>query len=166
MAAVPVSLMHSAGGLPMLLPCSTMLTMNHVPMTTMATTMNYNYSFSNPSAEQQQQQPQFFNSCEQQQLQLATSPSSRSLSSASPPAMMNGGAATPTPPQELLPEEKNPEYLKELQAEKDSLEMAFGEAEAEAAKEAATVTGGPDDNKDQLLKTNHAIKLLEQGKRN
>merc|ERR1712029_828500 len=62
--------------------------------------------------------------------EAAMSPS-RSLSSASPPtSMMNGGgmppqSATPTPE-----EEKNPEYLKELQAEKDSLESAYAAAMA------------------------------------
>ena len=79
----------------------------------------------------------------------AASPS-RSLSSASPPAAgLNGGtasmmasAASPLP-------EDNPEYLKELQAEKDSLELV--------------VNNGTDTNADDT-KTNHALKLLEQGK--
>ena len=74
----------------------------------------------------------------------ASSPS-RSLSSASPPAVAAGQlCGTPTPPSEPLPEEKNPEYLKELQAERDSLEATVTTEDAE--------------------KTNHAMKLLEQGK--
>ena len=78
--------------------------------------------------------------------------------------MMNGAvppqSATPTPE-----EEKNPEYLKELQAEKDNLESAY------AAAMAAVTSGGSeataDNNSDSeaaASKTNHAIKLLEQGK--
>ena len=74
----------------------------------------------------------------------ASSPS-RSLSSASPPIQQPG---TPTPPNEPLPEEKNPEYLKELQAERDNLESA------------SMTPGVPEDES----KTGHAIKLLEQGK--
>ena len=67
--------------------------------------------------------------------------------------MMNGGipqAATPTPE-----EDKNPEYLKELQAEKDSLESAVVSSD-EVSDEAAAAN--------QQQRTNHAIKLLEQGK--
>ena len=73
----------------------------------------------------------------------ASSPS-RSLSSASPPAVGGQLCGTPTPPSEPLPEEKNPEYLKELQAERDSLEATVTTEDAE--------------------RTNHAMKLLEQGK--
>ena len=81
----------------------------------------------------------------------AASPS-RSLSSASPPAIHGGNPGTPTPPNEPLPEEKNPEYLKELQAERDSLE-------ASSVTNNANTTTEEEENK-----TNHAIKLLEQGK--
>ena len=82
----------------------------------------------------------------------AASPS-RSLSSASPPAMASGGnPGTPTPPNEPLPEEKNPEYLKELQAERDSLEAVL------------VTNNGNTTAEEEENKTNHAIKLLEQGK--
>ena len=82
----------------------------------------------------------------------AASPS-RSLSSASPPALTSGGnPGTPTPPNEPLPEEKNPEYLKELQAERDSLEAS------------SVTTNANTTTEEEENKTNHAIKLLEQGK--
>jgi hypothetical protein len=88
----------------------------------------------------------------------------RSLSSASPPtSMMNGGgippqSATPTPE-----EEKNPEYLKELQAEKDNLESAYAAAMAVVTSSEATADN-TSDSEAAASKTNHAIKLLEQGK--
>ena len=70
--------------------------------------------------------------------------------------MMNGmagllpaGSVTPTPE-----EEKNPEYLKELQAEKDNLESATAAEEANNSEADEAGAG----------KTSHAIKLLEQGK--
>ena len=62
----------------------------------------------------------------------------RSVNSASPPAQGCCGTPTPTSPQD---EEKMVEYLKELQAEKESLE---------ALQDGA--------------KTANAIKLIEQGK--
>ena len=75
--------------------------------------------------------------------------------------MMNGGvppqSATPTPE-----EEKNPEYLKELQAEKDSLESAYAALMASATSSEITAENNSDP--DSASKTNHAIKLLEQGK--
>ena len=74
--------------------------------------------------------------------------------------MMNGGvpprSATPTPE-----EEKNPEYLKELQAEKDSLESSYAAIMASATSE---ITAENNSDPDSVSKTNHAIKLLEQGK--
>ena len=75
--------------------------------------------------------------------------------------MMNGGvppqSATPTPE-----EEKNPEYLKELQAEKDSLESVYAALMASATSSEITAENNSDP--DSASKTNHAIKLLEQGK--
>ena len=80
----------------------------------------------------------------------AASPS-RSLSSASPPAAaMNGTASMLASAASPLPEE-NPEYLKELQAEKDSLELSVN------ANSESNLENGEN-------KTNHALKLLEQGK--
>ena len=84
--------------------------------------------------------------------------------------MMNGGSmppqsATPTPE-----EDKNPEYLKELQAEKDGLESAYAAAMASAtsggqqsSSEAAENSNS--DPESAASKTNHAIKLLEQGRK-
>ena len=90
----------------------------------------------------------------------------RSLSSASPPtSMMNGGgippqSATPTPE-----EEKNPEYLKELQAEKDGLESAYAAAMASATSgQQSSEAENSSDPDSAASKTNHAIKLLEQGR--
>ena len=76
---------------------------------------------------------------------------------------MNGGgvppqSATPTPE-----EEKNPEYLKELQAEKDNLESTFAAAMAVATSSEATAENNSEAEA-AASKTNHAIKLLEQGK--
>jgi len=95
--------------------------------------------------------------------EAAMSPS-RSLSSASPPtSMMNGGgippqSATPTPE-----EEKNPEYLKELQAEKDGLESAYAAAMASATSgQQSSEAENSSDPDSAASKTNHAIKLLEQ----
>lgn len=91
---------------------------------------------------------------------------SRSLSSASPPTLngmiqgaSSGGAATPTP-------EENPEYLKELQLEKDNLEaalMASNDNSAAASGEQLNEANGEAPN-NATVKTNHALKLLEQGK--
>ena len=81
--------------------------------------------------------------------------------------MMNGGgmppqSATPTPE-----EEKNPEYLKELQAEKDGLESAYAAAMASATSAGQSVSEAENssDPDSAASKTNHAIKLLEQGRK-
>lgn len=176
MAAVPVSLMHTgAGGLQipaqMMLPaCSTMLSMN-VPMTSTMTSMAaMNYPpFQPQQPHQSQPQPLSQGSVTNEQyvnggLEAAMSPS-RSLSSASPPTLNgmiqgnSGGSATPTP-------EENPEYLKELQLEKDNLEAAM------ASNDNSVGSGGEQLNNEAnneapnnaTVKTNHALKLLEQGK--
>ena len=79
--------------------------------------------------------------------------------------MMNGGgmppqSATPTPE-----EEKNPEYLKELQAEKDGLESAYAAAMASATSgQQSSEAENSSDPDSAASKTNHAIKLLEQGR--
>ena len=79
--------------------------------------------------------------------------------------MMNGGgippqSATPTPE-----EEKNPEYLKELQAEKDGLESAYAAAMATATSgQQSSEAENNSDPDSAASKTNHAIKLLEQGR--
>ena len=79
---------------------------------------------------------------------------------------MNGSSmppqsATPTPE-----EEKNPEYLKELQAEKDSLESAYAAAMASATSgQQSSEAENSSDPDSAASKTNHAIKLLEQGRK-
>ncbi len=68
--------------------------------------------------------------------------------------------STPTPE-----EDKNPEYLKELQAEKDSLEAAVVAVAASASNDEANSEKSPSEAATSAVaKTNHAIKLLEQGK--
>lgn len=68
-----------------------------------------------------------------------------------------------------MPEDKNPDYLKELQAEKDSLETSVTAVEDEEASTASgiisseTEAGPTATTIETTLKTNHAIKLLEQG---
>merc|ERR1712223_452150 len=126
-----------------------------------AAAMNYPQFQSQPQVPTapQQIQPQQTSNEHFLNGEAAMSPS-RSLSSASPPtSMMNGGvppqSATPTPE-----EEKNPEYLKELQAEKDNLESAYAAAMAAATSSEATADNNSDP--DSASKTNHAIKLLEQ----
>merc|ERR1712020_379646 len=104
-------------------PTMTMAGLN----STMNSAMNYPQFQSQQPQVQPQAPPQIQLPTNQEHYlngEAAMSPS-RSLSSASPPtSMMNGGvppqSATPTPE-----EEKNPEYLKELQAEKDSLESSY-----------------------------------------
>lgn len=174
MAAVPVSLMHTgAGGLQipaqMMLPaCSTMLSMN-VPMTTTMTMAAMNYPPFQPQQPQlsQPQPPAVSTNAEQyvNGLEAAMSPS-RSLSSASPPTLngmiQGGGAATPTP-------EENPEYLKELQLEKDNLEAALLVASntdnnSALAGEQLNNEANNEAANNAMGKTNHALKLLEQGK--
>ena len=133
MAAVPVNMMH---GLPIptpmqVLPCTSMLS---IPISTMSYNTNTNTDYQDSS------------------MAVSAASPSRSLSSASPPAAagLNGStasmmasAASPLP-------EDNPEYLKELQAEKDNLELV--------------VNNGTDTTNADDTKTNHALKLLEQGK--
>ena len=58
-----------------------------------------------------------------------------------------------------LPEE-NPEYLKELQAEKDTLELSS----SVNGSSSEIPTGENNENNENQNKTNHALKLLEQGK--
>ena len=60
-----------------------------------------------------------------------------------------------------LPEE-NPEYLKELQAEKDTLELSS----SVNGSSSEIPTGENNENNENQNKTNHALKLLEQGKKN
>ena len=153
MAAVPANMMH---GLPIptpmqVMPCSSMLS---IPIST----MSYNTSntlTSNDFSPQMQDSSTMVNPNHVGN-PVASSPS-RSLSSASPPAssMMNGSTmmASASSP---LPEE-NPEYLKELQAEKDTLELS-----SSVNGSSSEIPTG--ENNENQNKTNHALKLLEQGK--
>ena len=146
MAAVPVNMMH---GLPIptpmqVMPCSSMLS---IPISTMSynTTNNTVTDFTNPPVQQ-----------DSTTNHVNSSSPSRSLPSASPPAlgMVNGSTVSASSP---LPEE-NPEYLKELQAEKDTLELSV------TTQNGTTTTGENNENNENQNKTNHALKLLEQGK--
>ena len=146
MAAVPVNMMH---GLPIptpmqVMPCSSMLS---IPISTMSynTTNNTVTDFTQPPVQQ-----------DSTTNHVNSSSPSRSLPSASPPAlgMVNGSTAMASSP---LPEE-NPEYLKELQAEKDTLELSV------TTQNGTTTTGENNENNENQNKTNHALKLLEQGK--
>ena len=65
-----------------------------------------------------------------------------------------------------LPEE-NPEYLKELQAEKDTLELSSVTPNGSSSEIPNATTGVENnENNENQNKTNHALKLLEQGKKN
>ena len=151
MAAVPVNMMH---GLPIptpmqVMPCSSMLS---IPISTMSynTTNNTVTDFTQPPVQQ-----------DSTTNHVNSSSPSRSLPSASPPAlgMVNGSAATTmmASASSPLPEE-NPEYLKELQAEKDTLELSV------TTQNGTTTTGETNESNENQNKTNHALKLLEQGK--
>ena len=120
MAAVPVSIMHSGAGMPqMMLPACSMMSMN-VPMTSATMTMaNFQPQLQNAET--------YLNNTE------AMSPS-RSLSSASPPIPANIQSPTPE-------EERNPEYLKELQAEYLRQELAPDEEEKATGKPTTHYSG-------------------------
>lgn len=158
MAAVPVNMMH---GLPIptpmqVMPCSSMLS---IPISTMSYNTSNTLTSNDFSPQMQMQDSSTMVNPNHVGNPVASSPS-RSLSSASPPAssMMNGSTmmASASSP---LPEE-NPEYLKELQAEKDTLELSS----SVNGSSSEIPTGENNENNENQNKTNHALKLLEQGK--
>ena len=167
MAAVPVNMMH---GLPIptpmqVMPCSSMLS---IPISTMSYNTTNNTSITDFTQQMQMQDSSTVSMVNQNHVvnQVASSPS-RSISSASPPAsMMVNGSTMMASASSPLPEE-NPEYLKELQAEKDTLELSSVTPNGSSSEIPNATTGVENnENNENQNKTNPALKLLEQGKKN
>ena len=172
---MPVSLMHMAQAAGQMPACAAVMpgatgmpavsTMQLMQPTAAAAMTYYQQQQAQQQLQQQQQQQQQLQHQQQQQQQDFNMTNghggcarpSRSLSSASPPGMGVGGsrdplAGTPTPSLGGTegglgsnPEDRNPDYLKELQAEKERLEAVL------AAETSSVLPGGENNNENSNL---------------